>query len=308
MQTEHQNLHTENRVCMFCSSAAIPEVGLPDNIFNGINYGFLRCERCDLLFLSKTPGSAELNLMYSDSYQDTLSLEHFDIGRPMPGMRFSYEKQFELIRNYCKDVSGLDFGCGNGHFIYHANRNGIKFDGMEFTDSVVLELRNRMPGINFMNKQEFDSSNMRYDLIRLSNVLEHFTDPGVQFQQLLDRLKPNGFVLIEGPLETNASLVNWFKWWYFRARKLLNRNYTTSYPPYHIFFSNYRNQLRFFASFGLKKNIYESKEDVWPYTSNWKEVNSAASFVKYLLAKASLIICKIIPRSGNTFIYVGQKT
>ena len=307
MQSNNQNLHIENRVCLFCSAPAKPVERLPSNVYNGINYGFLRCEKCDLLFLSKTPDSVQLNVMYSSSYQEILSHDHFDISHCMPGMHFSYEKQFDLIRKYCPSGLALDFGCGNGHFIYHAHKNGINIEGVEFANSVVLELRAQMPELHFLIEQEFENSNKQFGLIRLSNVLEHFTNPTEQFQKLINKLNPNGYILVEGPLEINTSLVNWFKWGYFRIRLLFNKNYTTSYPPYHIFFSNYRNQLCFFASFGLKKIVYETKEDVWPFTSSWKEVNSMSSLAKYMLAKTSLIICKIIPRSGNTFIYVGQK-
>jgi len=144
-------------------------------------------------------------------------------------------------------------------------------------------------------------------VIRVSNVLEHFTEPLKEFNKLTLKLKDKGVFVIEGPLEMNASLVNWLKWNYLKLRKRMSSKYVTFHDPTHIFFSDRVNQLHFFEKFDLITESFEIKENTWPYPENGKQINSAGMFIKYVIGQLSLLIGAVVPVYGNTFLYVGRK-
>lgn len=293
--------------CLFCDGSATVDASLPSNIYHDTAFVYLKCNNCALIFIDPRPSDQILSKMYASSYQDVLELSPSDIRQPMPGLRFSYEMQFQLIRKHMAHGRLVDYGCGNGHFVFNAGLHGLFFEGVEFDAQVLDTLRNLMPERHFHQVNEFLQDTAGCKGIRMSNVLEHFTDPAKQMAHLISKLEIGGVILIEGPLENNFSLVNWCKWNYQRFRKRLSGAYVTSDPPYHVFFSNHRNQVGFFNSMGLEQLEYITREDAWPYTSRISEVKSIGSLFKYVLAKLSKFICLLVPGSGNTFLYVGRK-
>jgi len=293
--------------CLFCNSKELASYNLPLNYFNGKSFSHLICKNCRLLNLDPIPNKDDLRLMYSESYHGEVLKSEIDSNKKMPGLRFKYSLHYQLIKTYASDKKLLlDFGCGNGHFVYNASLHGIKMDGVEFSDVTVDSLKKSHKG-EFNTVENFYKNNESYDLIRLGNVLEHFTSPIDEFKKLMSKLNANGVVLIEGPIEMNRSFVNFCKWRYFKLRKIFNKNYATDYPPVHIFFSNYDNQKRFFEQNGLITEYYKTVENSWPYPENVSQINSPGALIKFLIAKLSTLISFVVPKYGNTFIYVGRK-
>ena len=293
--------------CLFCRSNDVEQLKkLPPNVFSGKNYTYLKCNACKLVFIDPIPNNSDLNDFYPESYQGDIKLELVESKQKQLGLRFPYQQHFEVIEN-AKSLSVMDFGCGNGHFIYNALQNDLIVDGVEFSSAVVSKLRTSLPKSKFYTIEEFYQSNSSYDVIRMSNVLEHFTEPLSEFGKLKDKVNANGLMIVEGPLEMNRSLVNYLKWNYFVLRKKWSGNYVTSHVPTHIFFSDHSNQLEFFESFGMRTETFILMENGWPYPEKFDQVNSLGTFVKYVLAKCSVIMSYLIPNYGNTFLYVGRK-
>jgi 2-polyprenyl-3-methyl-5-hydroxy-6-metoxy-1,4-benzoquinol methylase len=294
--------------CLFCNSIDTKIVLLPLNEFNGKSFKYYRCKKCRLLFIDPIPDKDDLEKMYPTSYQGKIIPEKTDLNIKMPGLRFTYAKQIEIIKSYLpKEGIGCDFGCGSGHFIYNAYLNNLKLNGVEFSVELIQGLSSAYPFTTFYTIDDFYSSSQTYDFIRLSNVLEHFTKPQEEFSCLLRKLKSGGFVLIEGPLEQNRSLVNWIKWTYLKIRKWINKEFVTNHAPTHIFFSNYNNQKLFLESMGLTTTHYLISENAWPFPESIKQVDSLGKFIKYIIGRISIALSKIVPNYGNTFLYVGRK-
>jgi SAM-dependent methyltransferase len=294
--------------CLFCKSSDIKNSGLPPNIFNNKKFSYLRCVQCDLQFINPVPDEEDLKLMYPALYQGKIERETFNLNNKMPGLRFSYIDQLSLILNYAsKNSRLLDYGCGNGHFIFNAWQKQLKFDGVEFSHETVLNLKESLNKNRFYTISDFYTNPETYFLIRVSNVLEHFTNPDQEFQNILNKLDHNGYLLIEGPLETNKSLVNLLKWQYFKLRYLINKNYKTNYVPTHIFFSDYNNQLAFFERYNLETIVYKTKENAWPYPETLSQVNSVGALIKFVIGKISMALGIVFKNYGSTFIYLGRK-
>jgi 2-polyprenyl-3-methyl-5-hydroxy-6-metoxy-1,4-benzoquinol methylase len=293
--------------CLFCRSTNVEQIkNLPANIFDQKQYAYLKCRNCELVFIDPIPTNSDLANFYPESYQGEIHLERVDGKRKQSGLRFAYQLHYDIIKS-SKGKNILDFGCGNGHFIYNASHHELIVDGVEFSASVISKLKTAIPTSKFYTRDEFYKTTASYDIIRMSNVLEHFTEPLVEFEKLKDKISKNGLMIIEGPLEKNRSLVNTLKWNYFVLRKKLNGAYKTTHVPTHIFFSNYKNQLDFFESMGMRTEKYILKENAWPYPEKLSQVNSISSFVKHVFAKCSILMSYLLPDYGNTFLYVGRK-
>jgi 2-polyprenyl-3-methyl-5-hydroxy-6-metoxy-1,4-benzoquinol methylase len=294
--------------CLFCNSSKIELADLPKNRFSNILFCYFECSACKLLFIDPIPSQEVLIEMYPPSYQGSIETEQINLNNKMPGLRFTYLEQFDLIKKYCgisKQV--LDYGCGTGHFIYNLRSSGHEISGVEFSVDTVNRLAEAMPENKFYTVIDFLRSDEKYSLIRLSNVLEHFTNPEADFKNIIDKIEVGGYVMLEGPLEKNSSLVNYFKWSYFKIRYLLNKNYVTSYAPTHILFTNYKNQLAFFEKFNLITLEYKVRENAWPYPEKLNQINSPGTLIKYTIGILSKLFALFIPRYGNTFLYVGRK-
>jgi SAM-dependent methyltransferase len=281
--------------------------GLPANHFNNKVFQFISCPNCGLLFIDPIPDEKDLREMYPVSYQQGVSREKRDPGQKPPGLRYPYQAFYDIIKNKGVSAKVVDFGCGNGQFVYNALQEGITVHGVEFSPEQVQLMKEELKETAFYTIEEFYKDEEKYDVIVLSNVLEHFTDPKAELSRLIGKLNINGLLVAEGPLEHNSSFVNFCKWEYFRLRKLMSEKYTTFFPPVHIFYSNYRNQLAFFESFGLKTNRYECAENEWPFPARRSNARSLGDVIKYLLAKLSKLFKFFLPKYGNTFIYVGEK-
>ncbi len=124
-------------------------------------------------------------------------------------------------------------------------------------------------------------------MIRLSNVLEHLDRPHEIIKDLCAKLNTGGVLLVEGPIETNANFALFIRKIYFRVSKLLRKGRKASHPPTHIFFSNSKNQRKFFEDNQLKEMYYEVIECEWPFPESLKEVGGFGSAFKWVVAKIS---------------------
>lgn len=293
--------------CPFCDSKNNRFSNLPKNLFNGKIFNAHVCRDCRLTFIDPIPNNRDLDMMYPVSYQQGVSNMVVDENKKLPGLRVPYKVIFEKLVTEKSNPKVLDFGCGNGAFVFNAWKKGFDIEGTEFAAAQVEILKKAMPFVQFYTVDEVLLFTEKYDVVYLSNVLEHFTDCKAQFEDLLKLLKPSGIIIVEGPLEKNKSLINFCKWNYFILRKLFNKNYKTNFPPVHIFYSNYKNQLEFFESNQLVKLHYEVSENSWPYPEAIKDIAEVVDILKWAIAKTSKFFSLFLKKYGNTFVYVGRK-
>lgn len=299
--------------CVFCRDTVQLKYSFPQNNFNGKLYKYVRCGNCKLVYLDTLPGGLDYEVMYPPSYQSSVVQDDIqdDPDIKLPGLRFSYGFQFELIQKLSsKDARILDYGCGAGHFVGNANEYGFKCEGAEFSSEYVSILSKGFIGIQFYAIDEVlsDQFTEKYDVIRLSNVLEHLTAPDEIINELSLRLKPDGILLVEGPIEDNFCLATAFRKFYFRVNKLIRPDHTVSEPPFHIFFSNAKNQRSFFNNCGFEELYFKTAEDPWPFPTSIKSAKGLKNKTMAIVAKISTAFTRTFgSRWGNIFIYVGKR-
>ena len=294
--------------CPSCDSIGEKKSYYPDVIFNDKHFSYLQCSDCRLIFISPFPDNEDFIKMYPPSYQNGLNLTIYsDLTVKLPGLRYDYAYQFDLIKKYSHGKSIADYGCGSANFISNAINIGYLCDGVEYNSEFIEVLRKNLLAVSFYSIDEFINDKKKYDVIRLSNVLEHLTHPKNVLEKLYDKLEENGILLIEGPIEDNFSLAQFFRKSYFVLRTSIQNKWLVYHSPTHMFFSNSKNQQKMLEHNKIEQLHFSVKEEAWPFPEKVSLFNGIGNFIKGLIARISMIISKLNPNWGNTFIYVGRR-
>ncbi len=294
--------------CPFCNCSHYQDSYLPNTIFNGKNFKYVACKDCKLIYVTPIPSTEDFALMYTTEYQGGANKRIAkNFKKKLPGLRFSYSVHFDIIKHTHSNLHVLDYGCGDGNFVFSALESGIECYGAEFNPDQVKLLNTEKENHFFSIDEVLSNSNLKFDVIRLSNVLEHMPSPMETVAILMERLSTNGILLVEGPVENNICLNKAVRESYFLAKKLFTQTFHAYHKPTHLFFSNYQNQLDFFTKFNLKLIEYRISDNPWPFPETIRQVKGLGDFIKFAIGFISRFTSKIIPKWGNTFLYVGRK-
>lgn len=307
-----KNDHVNCMSCPFCNSQRSKTAAYPKNSFNQKIFQYIKCGDCGLVYLKDFPGEEDYEVMYPPSYQRNEAETDIQ-GDPyvkLYGLRVSYGAQFDLIRKHVGDNAKiLDYGCGTGHFLGNAVHYGFACDGAEFNPAYLEVLRKNFTRSKFFTISQVLSPGFseKYQVVRLSNVLEHLAAPKEVIARLKQLLTPDGILLVEGPIEDNFSLAESFRKIYFRVGKWVKPNRTVSSPPYHIFFSNAKNQRQFFKDCGFDEMHFKTAEEAWPFPASVKEAKGVQGKITATVAMFSKFATRLSGRNwGNIFIYCGK--
>lgn len=281
--------------CLFCESANYKNTPYQDTVFNNKLFKYIKCSNCSLVYVTPLPEQDDLIKMYPIEYQGDL-------------VTVSTEKYVDLLQRIKQTgnfTHVLDYGCGGGRFVIEALNAGYEVTGTEYNPELIKSLSETFPKAKFYSVADFEQSTQTYDVIFLSNVLEHLTNPKATMNLLKSKLKPNGIFVLEGPVEYNFTLTSVLLKSFFSFRKNVF-NKKVSHPPRHIFYSNAKNQEGFFKSLELKTIFYKIDETPWPFPMNYGECNTLAKKIMFLWASCSILIGKLFPSWGNNFVYIGQ--
>lgn len=283
--------------CLFCDSISYSKTVYENTLFNNKEFEYLMCNSCRLIYINPLPNSDDYNAMYPVSYQGNIVETNTN----------SYNELFNIIKKYKTCHSILDYGCGNGRFVIEALQNNYNVTGIEYNPELVAHLNNKLPKAKFYTIEQFYTTNNTYDIIFLSNVLEHLSNPKEIMLKLQKRINAGGLFVLEGPIEANFTLKLLFsKLTFFFRKKIFNNK--AHHIPTHIFYSNKTNQEEFFKSIGLDTILYKITEDFWPFPNNIENNSSIKQKAMFYTAKASIYFSKRIKGWGDKFLYIGKIT
>ncbi len=282
--------------CLFCGNTQTSSTCFEDTVFNNKTFEYVQCSQCDLIFVHPLPNEDDLMKMYPVEYQGALAGDAY--GR--------YDELFQKINTYGKYTTVLDYGCGGGQFVVEAIRNKYTVLGTEYNPELVANLATAFPKAKFQTINDFFKDNSTFDIIFLSNVLEHLTNPREIMELLKERLHPDGVLVLEGPIENNFNLTQITRKIIFYIRKNFF-NKKASHTPTHILYSNRINQEQLFKDIGFKTLYFKVDESNWPFPSHYHECKSMMQKVMYFIASFSVRMNKIFSFWGNNFTYIGKK-
>jgi SAM-dependent methyltransferase len=215
--------------CLLCKGPLKDCIeGLFDTRF-GISgkYKLQRCRNCGFEQLFPIPERATLKLLYESYYNfgaetSTLYTKLRD--------RFLFSAIYRFWACIDGDVSFhlrrgegrlLDIGCNEGRGLRIYSRNGFQVEGLELNEIAAEVARKAGFSVHTLPLEEFDRASS-YDVVVLSNVLEHSLDPRGMLSDIRRVLMKGGKIWISCP--------NSMSW----LRVVFGRSWINWHVPFHI--------------------------------------------------------------------------
>ena len=177
----------------------------------GSLWDFYKCGKCSFVFSNPQIDKDSLEKFYS-------VLEDSEYSEESEGRSKNFKTIFNRLGKFEKpDNNLLDIGSASGIFVKMALENGYKAEGIEPSDYLVNEAKNRF-GVNlFKGTIENFKPEKSYSIITLLDIIEHLHSPKDFISKTSELLKQNGIIVIVTPdINSFASKISGKKWWHYR--------------------------------------------------------------------------------------------
>jgi 2-polyprenyl-3-methyl-5-hydroxy-6-metoxy-1,4-benzoquinol methylase len=261
--------------CAFCGLETLRESKfVRPNSWNRIRK-YWYCKLCRGFTLLPRLSDQDMNDLYTNYYNEIV----------VDGSFKTIDKKFKDLENHLslmdKGQIILDFGCGvDGYLPSLSSKYHLRIDGFEVSAKTIQILQDRFPQNTFYDRVTFQASTESYDLIVLSDVLEHLSDPRTLLDSLKYRLKPGGQIWIQQPLENNLTLFTLLlKSWAFIKKSEVSKT-----PPFHVTLGSKYSMLKLIHLSDYDVVKLKVSETIWPaqariYFRNPKQV--CLTLIKY---------------------------
>lgn len=185
------------------------------------DFSYLRCERCNLVFLHPQPRRSELVNAYRGAESDPV-----DPTTDPTGEEAVYFDRFsEALGRIESRIPGrgriLDIGCAWGFFLAVCRARGWEAFGVDPSETQARYARERF-GLpvhaGFLSDARFPSA--QFDVVTLWHVLEHIPDPLRELHEIRRIMKEGGLLVLSVPTPQSA------------------RQYLSDAVPLHLFYFN----------------------------------------------------------------------
>ncbi len=219
----------QEAACLLCNGALEKSVGeLFDTRF-GVEgtYEVWRCTDCGLEQIYPVPTPAELGRLYESYYNfggergtSYTRLREWFVSSWLYRMWIFLDGDISF---HGRKGAGrlLDAGCNEGRGLRIYARNGFHVEGLELNPTAAAVAREAGFTVHLGDTTDFTAS-AAYDVVVLSNVLEHAPDPKKVLINLRGNLNPGGQLWISCP--------NSRSW----LRKVFGRSWINWHVPFHI--------------------------------------------------------------------------
>jgi SAM-dependent methyltransferase len=245
--------------CPLCGSADVSNIYARE--FKGRTWQLAACGGCSLKFTNPTPTQADINSFYSGNYHSILRTP--GAAEAEHGKRFSDFADF--VEMHCPPPGRtLDIGCSTGLFPATLKRRGYNAEGFEFSKESA-EWGSAHYGLPIhtepVERDTYPAS--AYDLVSMTDVLEHTLHP-VQYLAHVKRiLKPGGYALVTFP-DIDAPQMRYS----LTMSRLLQRpELYISQIPYHTWEFNRRTATATFNQAGFDVHAFRRRQPLmrrWP--------------------------------------------
>ena len=215
-----------------------------DILYTKNGYDIILCKICGFKHIIPIPDEPELTQIYKEDYysvEKPLYIERME--KDKEWWDLVYSDRYDIFEQYLdsEERSILDVGSGTGYFLLYGKKRGWITQGIEPSRQAAHYSKNIL-GLNiiedFLNEKT-SKALPKFDVIHMSEVLEHISDPGQLLKITTSLLKYNGILCISVPNDSNPiqlaleKVDNFTPWWFA--------------PPHHINYFDF-NSLRTFIS------------------------------------------------------------
>lgn len=218
-------------------------------------YEVLDCESCGFKHIMPYPSDEDRKAYYKEGFIKERPLYISRIDEDLEWWNLVYSDRYrnfeKLLQNKGQKKQALDIGCGLGHFLSCGNKLGWETLGIEpgykaseYARGLGLDVLTASFG-----EVEIDK---KFDVIHLSEVLEHVPEPGNILKGCLELMNPGAVMCIVVPNDYNP------------LQGLLKKN---GFPPYWVAPKVHVNYFNYETMSGLvEKNGFEVilKEAMFP--------------------------------------------
>jgi SAM-dependent methyltransferase len=257
--------------CLLCKNELklitgdISDIRFGSKFYHGVAF----CPSCDIVQTVPLQGEGELTSLYEEYYNFggekgtyyTCIREWFQSSTPY---RVWIALDGDISFHLCRGTGRLlDVGCNEGRGLKIYKQNGFKTEGLEINERAAIEARKRGFRVYTELIEDFQPKEL-YDVVVLSNVLEHSLQPKNMLKHVARILKPGGQVLISCP--------NFNSW----QRSFFGRYWINWHVPFHIVHFS-----RDTLTGMLQESMFEIQEERQESPSLWV----AQSIIARLFAK-----------------------
>ncbi|MCK4836263.1 MAG: class I SAM-dependent methyltransferase [Candidatus Aminicenantes bacterium] len=181
-------------------------------LFKKFDHDFFQCNDCKFGKFNPVPDEKDILKRYSDDYFINEYLQSYGASDHSVDMKVIYSRfDFieQLVSKYhpenLRKKKILDIGCGGGFLLKTFQERGWEVFGIDIIDRSI-EFGRRVLGIP-MEKLNFESTSPgkliekygKFNLISITDVLEHFFDPISVLKKIADILKNDGVLFLSVP-------------------------------------------------------------------------------------------------------------
>ena len=219
------------------------------------NFEVIECKKCQFKHIVPIPTEEELVKVYEDEYysvEKPLYIERMK--EDSEWWNLSYDDRYDSFEELLdKDkLTILDVGSGPGHFLNRGKERGWEVTGVE-PSKQAFEYSSNELGLNiynmFLNGSTKDELGT-FNVIHMSEVLEHLPDPQKILDIAYEKLTHGGLICIVVPNDYNPFQIalqdacDFDPWWLA--------------PPHHLNYFNFDSLKMLFEKVGFKVVLKES--------------------------------------------------
>lgn len=222
-------------LCVLCGSAGnIVQSGItdPDGNLSG-TWSFQRCANptCGVYWLDPAPPPQELWKAYATYHthtrkssgrlaKATLSLAHRLIKLSLMPLwtinGLKREADYLRFMTLAHEQVGklLDVGCGGGRFLNRIKKRGWQVEGIDFDEQATKKVTTRYgitTHVGDLSQCALPANS--FDVITMSQTIEHLYDPNATLRESLRILKPGGLLVMTTPNVNSLSATEFGAFW-----------------------------------------------------------------------------------------------
>jgi len=219
-------------------------------------YDIISCQHCGFNHCIPIPSNDDLEKIYKQEYYTKEKPQYIDhMKKDFDWWQTVYNDRYDSFENYLpsSEKTLLDVGSGTGYFLLQGKNRGWNVLGIEPNEQAA-EYSRIVLGLeiieDFLSDELALKLNKTFDVIHMSNVLEHIPNPKILIETASKLLKKGGILCMVAPndynpiQETLRNVDNFAPWWVA--------------PPHHINYFSFESLRSLIEHCGYKFLQHES--------------------------------------------------
>lgn len=182
-----------DKLCPFCKASDLLVVRDPMHTSSSHHFSLVKCSTCHLVFQKPLPSDEEISRYYSRDEFGNSKYYSLSINEDI----HTFDGYFDIIKRYKQSGTILEIGSSVGTLLHVSKRHGfVNQTGVELNDNSIAQCKKNYP--DFVIHKSLPTS-QKFDLIVMSDVIEHLPDPFTYLEKLRSILNDGGIIFIITP-------------------------------------------------------------------------------------------------------------